>query len=62
MPPKREDAPFKYLTKGMHKYKDIETVPFDYLEWCLDNWSSEDDPTNYQIVEEEFIRRKRGGR
>lgn len=60
--PRKQQPPFKSLTKGMHRDKDIEVVPFDYLEWCMNTWSSEDDPANFEVVEEEYLLRKKGVR
>lgn len=45
------------------KWRDvpIEDVPTDYLRWCIDTFDSAEKPDVYELVEAEYIRRKRRG-
>lgn len=45
------------------KYKDvpIEEVPFSYLEYVVNEFSSEEKPDVYDMCENELIRRKTRG-
>lgn len=43
---------------GKHKGVPIEEVPFDYLEFVIDNFDPNEKAEIYEMCEEEFIRRK----
>lgn len=47
---------------GQHKGVPIEDVPIDYLRWCIDNLDANEKPDVYELVENEFIQRKKDGR
>jgi uncharacterized protein (DUF3820 family) len=47
-----------YISFGRYKYVPIIDVPFEYLEWFINNISSQKYPEDYEIVENEYIRRK----
>lgn len=46
---------------GKYKNVPIEDVPFEYLEWCINNLDSSEKPDVYELVENEYIRRKTRG-
>jgi uncharacterized protein (DUF3820 family) len=49
------------LPFGKHKGVPIEYVPIEYLQWCIDNFDSQEKPEVYELVENEYIKRKRSG-
>lgn len=46
---------------GKWKNVPIEDVDTDYLRWAIDNWDAQDKPEVYELVENEYIRRKQQG-
>lgn len=53
--------PLTCIPFGKHKNIPIEDVPTDYLRWCIDNLESQEHPDVYELVENEYIARKRRG-